>query len=497
MRSKKILAFCMTLILLVGVITVQPGIRALANAEEDEYQADIEVQVQNADGSVNAINNSVDSKAVLKATNESVTVFITAADVNFIFENFDGSYSSEIEEAVVDGATGVESITYRVAVTDISNRIASKLISENGEEEVYLVLILGDDAAEVLDNLKNAGDIETEDAAEPAIDENDSENTENTESEEQTADEVVIADKNAEAEVELEVEAEEAGDETDAEEAEAEEAEAEETQDEALNLSLIAVEFSSLSLYSSDQLESTDSEENSSLLALAASSVTPAVLTADNSTPTYTLTNTTASSLADGEYSINIEGREMDSDSVHRQSSNLVNPAKIIVSGDSMEFYFSSLGRELTFQTSSGSFENRTVSTDDGSGEIRSDGYDTSTVRNYKMNISSTSEEFVVKFPAGGSEDGYLTYRVVLLADTLTEVNVTQSSDDDSNSDDAGSTGSTDSSGSTNSTSTGTTSSSSSNAPKTGDTASVGFFVILLMGASIVLKKVLFAGKKC
>lgn len=488
MRSKKILAFCMTLILLVGVITVQPGIRALAKAEENEYQADIEVQVQNADGSVNAINNSVDSRAVLKAAKESVSVYITAEEANFMFENLDGSYTSEIKKAVVEGTTGIESFTYRVVVADISNRIAAKLISEDGEEEVYLALILSDDVLEALNNLKNVEIVETEESPEPTADENDVEASENTEGEEQTA---VIADENTETEVGAEAEAEE--------EAEVEvdtdkEAETEETQDEALNLSLITAELSSLSLYSSDQLVSTDSEENSSLLALAASSVTPSALTADNSTPTYTLTNATASSLADGEYSINIEGREVDSNSVHRQNSNLVNPAKIIVSGDSMELYFSSLGRELTFQTSSGSFENRTVSTDEGSGEIRSDGYDTSTVRNYKMNISSTSEELVVKFPAGGSEDGYLTYRVVLLADTLAEVNVTQSSDDDSNSDDSGS---TDSSGSTNSTSTGTTSSSSSNAPKTGDTASVGFFVILLMGASIVLKKVLFAGKKC
>ena len=489
MRSKKILAFCMTLILLVGVITVQPGIRALANAEEDEYQADIEVQVQNADGSVNDINNSVDSRAALKAAKESVSVYITAEEANFMFENSDGSYTSEIEKVVVGGTTGVESFTYRVVVADISNRITAKLISEDGEEEVYLFLILSDDVLEALNNLENI--VDTEESPEPTADENDIAASENTEVEEQAA---VIEDENTETEVGSEAEEEEE------EEAEEEidtdnEAEAEETQDEALNLSLITAELSSLSFYSSDQLESTVSEENSGLLALAASSVTPAVLTADNSTPTYTLTNATASSLADGEYSINIEGRELDSDSVHRQSSNLVNPAKIIVSGDSMELYFSSLGRELTFQTSSGSFENRTVSTDEGSGEIRSDGYDTSTVRNYKMNISSTSEELVVKFPAGGSEDGYLTYRVVLLANTLAEVNVTQASDDDSNSDDAGS---NDSSGSTNSTSTGTTtSSSSSNAPKTGDTASVGFFVILLMGASIVLKKVLYFGKKC
>lgn len=130
-----------------------------------------------------------------------------------------------------------------------------------------------------------------------------------------------------------------------------------------------------------------------------------------------------AAQLSDGEYTVSIKGLEVDSDATHLRAADLVNPAKLVVKSNTIEVYFSSLGRELTFQNSSGKFDNKTVSTvEKADGEIRSDGMNLSTVRNYKVNISSLDDELIVKFPAGGSPTGALTYRIVFDSASLKQV---------------------------------------------------------------------------
>lgn len=120
----------------------------------------------------------------------------------------------------------------------------------------------------------------------------------------------------------------------------------------------------------------------------------------------------------DGEYTIELKGLEVDSDSTHLRSEDLINPARLIVSSGKIDVYFTSLGRELTFQNSSGGFENKTLSQESGS-EIRSDGRATDTKNNYLVVVSGLSDEMIVRFAAGGSDSGYLTYRIVFDQSTL------------------------------------------------------------------------------
>lgn len=132
-----------------------------------------------------------------------------------------------------------------------------------------------------------------------------------------------------------------------------------------------------------------------------------------------------AATPADGEYTVNITAINPDTGDVHLRNSDLVNPAKLVVKDGVITATLESVGRELTFlNPSTGEYENHTVGGDSGSdgGDYTSDYEQNATAqRIYQLTLSSL-DNLTVKFPAGGSATGALTYYIAFDESSLTKV---------------------------------------------------------------------------
>lgn len=237
----------------------------------------------------------------------------------------------------------------------------------------------------------------------------------------------------------------------------------------------------------SEEIEQ-DSEESDENISFSTFAATSAEATEDDGT---TLSLLASSALADGEYTITVEAREMDSDAVHTRNEDIDSNAKITVTDGQIYLYFSSTGREFTFKDGSGNFVNMTESsyTPENS-EIRSDGVNLSTVRNYKVAMSSLSDTITARFPAASSASGALEFRIVPIESTLATVSLASTTSDNNSSgtDTNSDTSNNSDSSNSNSRSSGSGSSgSSSTSPKTGDELPIAFIVLALASAGGVV----------
>lgn len=139
-----------------------------------------------------------------------------------------------------------------------------------------------------------------------------------------------------------------------------------------------------------------------------------------------------AATLEDGEYTVNIKGVEMDSDAEHLQNASLVNPAKLVVSGGVITATLESKGRVLTFlNPTTGEYEDHTINGTGSSSDDYTSDYSSaaSAQRIYQLTIADLDTALVVKFPAGQSATGSLTYRIVFDQSTLTKVGGSSTTD--------------------------------------------------------------------
>lgn len=435
LHIKKLVSSCLAAALVAGAAFNANIHQVLAAETNDIYESaftvDIDAEAQNKDGSIHQMNDCIESGTTLEVTSNSLTVDLRVKGEEFEFQNTDGilNYDVIYFENDADGNSVLR--TYRIQIADVTDRMLTQ--SSGGSKaddisEFYLALIVDDN---VLDRINEVYTADTD----PQENVSDTKSADNNGVDYLTTFSAVTGDSR---------------------------------DSDAAQNDVTDADTETLSLFT--------------LSTLAAVTVT-GTETSDDAT--FSLL--AASTLADGEYTIEIQALEMYSDAVHSRDEDIDSSAKLIVSNGQIDVYFSSAGRELTFQNSSGVFENKTISTEvPEDSEIRSDGVNLSTTRNYMVSISSLSDEIVARFPAASSDSGALTFRIVLLESTLNAVNVSNSdtgkSTSDSGSTTSGTDGSTSGSGSSSSGS-GESSSSGSSTPKTGDESQILFVVLALISA--------------
>lgn len=339
------------------------------------YQVAISLQAQTEEGEDILLDEHLISETELTISPDETVLTLQVAGEPLLFENQEGEFDSGY--VVKTEETAEETVTYyEVPIADIDDRLAAQAqVLDEEDFVIYLALVVDDETRNYLEGL--AAEPPAEEATEEVVEEVTEEATE------ETIEEGDLQASYATARV----------------------------NDSAL--------LSSVMTPVADTVTADDSqnENRESAFTLTAASLTPAVLST-----TAPLTTVAASVPEDGEYTINLKVLDPDSDSEHTLAGDVINPATIMVSNGTIELYFSSYGREFTFQNSSGGFDNKTVYKDPGGNDIRSDGMVMDARNDYVVSVASLDETIVAKFPAGGSANGWLTLRILFDKDSLTLV---------------------------------------------------------------------------